>query len=340
MLTSSTRLLRLLALLPTRRHWPGAALAEHLQVHPRTLRRDIDRLRQLGYPVHASSGVAGGCGFGAGRELRPLLVGGGGARAVSVGLRRAAAVGGVAEPALRALAKLEHAMPARLRQQMDALRSTILPLPLHAQGAVDAALLVALASACHEQLQVAFAHTDGQGRSSERSVEPHGLVHTHLRWYLVAWDRARSDWRTFRVDRIDGAPRVGGHFAPRPSPDGGDLKAYVTRSLAEPAAAGPARIVLHAPHAQMARRIPASAGTLRARDERSCELECASHAPGTLVYWLMALEVDFEVLAPQELAARRRAGGRCAARGRPGGPAASHRGAVPRPRAWFLLLNI
>lgn len=314
MLSSSTRLLRLLALLSTRRHWPGADLAESLQVHPRTLRRDVDRLRQLGYPVHASSGVAGGYAFRAGRDLPPLLLDDEEARAVSIALRTATAAGGMEEPALRALVKLEHAMPARLRQQMDVLRSAILPLDA-AGPVVEAALLVGLASACHEQLRVAFAYTDGQGRDSERSVEPHGLVHAQQRWYLVAWDGTRGDWRTFRVDRIVGAPRTGGHFAPRPSPDGGDLKAYVARSLTAPLAQVPARIVLHAPHAQLARRIPASAGTLRPLGEHSCELECAAHAPCTLVYWLMALEVDFQVLAPPQLMDQVRAAGERALRG-------------------------
>ncbi len=314
MLSSSTRLLRLLALLSTRRHWTGAALAESLQVHPRTLRRDIDRLRQLGYPVHASSGVAGGYAFRAGRDLPPLLLEDDEARAVSIALRTATAAGGVEEPALRALVKLEHAMPARLRQQMDVLRSAILPLGAP-NPQVEAALLVALATACHEQLRVAFAYTDAQGQGSERNVEPQGLAHAQQRWYLVAWDCDRGDWRTFRVDRIDGAPRAGGHFAPRPSPDGGDLRAYVARSLAPPPATGPARVVLHAPHGRMARCIPASVGTLRARDVHSCELECAGHAPDTLVYWLMALDVEFEVLEPPGLADRLRAAGERALRG-------------------------
>ncbi len=145
MLSSSTRLLRLLALLSTRRHWPGADLAESLQVHPRTLRRDVDRLRQLGYPVHASSGVAGGYAFRAGRDLPPLLLDDEEARAVSIALRTATAAGGMEEPALRALVKLEHAMPTRLRQQMDVLRSAILPLDA-AGPVVEAALLVGLAS--------------------------------------------------------------------------------------------------------------------------------------------------------------------------------------------------
>src|SRR3989344_3240771 len=197
MLTSSTRLLRLLALLQTRNHWMGPELAERLEVHPRTLRRDIDRLRQLGYPVHASSGVAGGYAFRAGQALPPLLLDDDEALAVSIALRTATAgaVGGIEEPALRALVKLEQAMPARLRQQVDALRSTILPMD-RVGPVVDASLLATLASACRDQLRLAFTYGDSKGRSAERSVEPQGLAHTGHRWYLVAWDRVRGDWRT------------------------------------------------------------------------------------------------------------------------------------------------
>ena len=210
MLTSSTRLLRLLSLLQTRSHWMGQDLAERLEVHPRTLRRDIDRLRQLGYPVEASSGVAGGYAFRAGQALPPLLLDDGEALAVSIALRTATAgaVGGIEEPALRALVKLEQAMPARLRQQVDALRSTIQPLD-RVGPVVEVSVLAALASACRDQLRTEFHYEDGKGRSAQRSVEPQGVVHTGQRWYLVAWDRTRGDWRTFRIDRIVGAPSWG-----------------------------------------------------------------------------------------------------------------------------------
>lgn len=314
MLTSSTRLLRLLSLLQTRSHWAGQDLAERLEVHPRTLRRDIDRLRQLGYPVEASSGVAGGYAFRAGQALPPLLLDDGEALAVSIALRTATAgaVGGIEEPALRALVKLEQAMPARLRQQVDALRSTILPMD-RTGPVVEASVLAALALACRDQLRAEFAYEDGQGRSTQRTVEPQGVVHTGQRWYLVAWDRGRSDWRTFRIDRVVGAPQLGAHFAPRASPEGGDLKAYVARSISLAPHAEPARVVLHAPHAEMTRRIPASAAVLQPLEEgRHCLMECG--ASDSLVYWLMALDVEFEVLAPDALRARLQVAGERALR--------------------------
>ena len=314
MLTSSTRLLRLLSLLQTRSHWGGQDLAERLEVHPRTLRRDVDRLRQLGYPVEASSGVAGGYAFRAGQALPPLLLDDGEALAVSIALRTATAgaVGGIEEPALRALVKLEQAMPARLRQQVDALRSTILPLD-RAGPVVEAAVLATLASACRDQLRTEFTYEDSQGRSAQRVVEPQGVVDTGQRWYLVAWDRGRGDWRTFRIDRIVGEPRLGAHFAPRASPDGGDLKAYVARSISVPQHAGQARVVLNAPHAQMARRIPPSAAVLTPLENgQRCLMECG--AGDSLVYWLMALDVEFEVLGPVSLSDRLRVAGERALR--------------------------
>ncbi len=308
MLTSSTRLLRLLSLLQTRNHWMGQELAERLEVHPRTLRRDIDRLRQLGYPVHASSGVAGGYAFRAGQALPPLLLDDEEALAVSIALRTATAgaVGGIEEPALRALVKLEQAMPARLRQRLDALRSAIVPMD-RVGPVVDASLLATLALACRDQLRLGFTYQDLRGRSAERSVEPQGVVHTGLRWYLVAWDLARNDWRTFRIDRIVGLPTLGAHFSPRASPEAGDLKAFVSRAVAVSPYDEQARIVLHAPHAEMARRIPPAAGLLTPLDGgQRCQLECGAHALDSLTYWLMALNVDFEVLAPTSLKDRLR----------------------------------
>lgn len=208
-------------------------------------------------------------------------------------------------------------MPARLRQQVDALRSTILSMD-RAGPVVDATQLALLASACRDQLRLAFTYADRSGHSAERSVEPQGLAHTGHRWYLVAWDCVREDWRTFRIDRIVGTPSVGAHFSPRASPDGGDLKAYVSRSISAASHVEPARIVLHAPWAEMARRIPSSAGVVSALDGgQRCQLECG--ASDSLVFWLMALGVEFEVLAPAALKERLRVAGeralRCTAQG-------------------------
>ncbi len=302
MLSSSSRLLRVLSLLQTRSHWAGPELAERLEIHPRTLRRDIDRLRELGYPIHASSGVAGGYAFRAGQALPPLLLDDEEALAVAIALRLATAgtVGGVEESSLRAMVKLEQVMPARLRKRIDALRSAILPME-RIGPTVQASTLSLLATACRDQLRVDFAYLDGKGQGSQRTVEPQGLVHTGHRWYLVAWDPARDGWRSFRIDRIAGDATVGTHFAPRAGPDGGDLRAYVSRSVSVSPHAQLARVVLHQPLATMAQRIPASAGVLEAIDDHHCLLVCGAHQHSSLVYWLVALDVEFEVLEPAEL---------------------------------------
>lgn len=308
MLSSSSRLLRVLSLLQTRSHWAGHDLAERLEVHPRTLRRDIDRLRQLGYPIHASSGVAGGYAFRAGQSLPPLLLDDEEALAVAIALQIAAAgtVSGVEESSLRALVKLEQVMPARLRRRTDALRSAILPMQ-RIGPTIDAGVLATLATACRDQLQVGFHYRDLRGQGSVRTVEPHGLVHTGNHWYLVAWDPARDAWRTFRIDRVEGVPRAGAHFAPRAAP-AGDLRAYVSGVMAGVQHQGDqARVVLHRPHAVMARSIPPSAATLEPIDDAHCLMLCGTGQLDSLVYWLMALDVDFDVLEPPALKERLRA---------------------------------
>lgn len=305
MLSASTRLLQLLSLLQARRHWAGPELAERLDVHPRTLRRDIDRLRQLGYPVAASSGVAGGYALRPGKSLPPLLLDDDEALAVAISLRIAASgrVGGIEEPALQAMVKLEQLMPARLRRRADALRSAVQAMD-PVGPSVDAGLLADLAGACRDQQGLDFDYVDAKGEPSRRRVEPQGVVHTGHRWYLVAWDTLRNDWRTFRIDRIGGAATVGGHFAPRAGP--GELRAFVARSLVLSPHTEQARVILHAPLAQMAAYIPATAARLEAvdGDEQRCLLQCGAHALDSLVCWLIVLEVEFEVLAPAALRER------------------------------------
>lgn len=308
MLSSSSRLLRVLSLLQTRSHWAGHELAERIEVHPRTLRRDIDRLRQLGYPIHASSGVAGGYAFRAGQSLPPLLLDDDEALAVAIALQVAASgtVSGVEESSLRALVKLEQVMPARLRRRTDALRSAIVPMQ-RMGPTIDAGVLATLATACRDQLQVGFHYRDLRGQDTVRTVEPHGLVHTGNHWYLVAWDPARDDWRTFRIDRVEGAPRTGAHFAPRAAP-AGDLRAYVSGVMAGVQHQGDqARVVLHRPHEVMARIIPPSAATLEPVDATRCLMLCGTGQLDSLVYRLMALDVDFDVLEPPALKERLRA---------------------------------
>ena len=204
MVGTSARLLGLLTLLQSRRSWTGGELCGRLEITARTLRRDVDRLRSLGYPVHSTSGVAGGYRLGAGTELPPLLLDDEEALAVSLGLRTAAAgsVTGMEEVALRALTKLEQVLPTRLRRRLAALHAAIVPLARRGP-AVDAQTLAAIASASGEQARLAFGYRSNDGARTRRQVEPAGLVHTGWSWYLVAWDLTRADWRTFRIDRIE-----------------------------------------------------------------------------------------------------------------------------------------
>lgn len=316
MLTASTRLLSLLSLLQSRPHWAGSALAERMQVHPRTVRRDIDRLRQLGYPIQASSGVAGGYAFRAGRALPPLLLDDEEALAAAIALRTAVTgtVSGIEHTAVTALVKLEQVMPPRLRKRLDALRTTVLPLD-QSGPVVDADLLATLAGACRDQLQLHLDYADRNNQSSHRCVEPHGVVLTDRRWYLVAWCTARADWRTFRIDRIVASPVIGVHFSPRAGPGDGDLRAWVARSLSLGQYSEQARVILHAPLAAMQRQIPTSAGTLEAVDSERCLLTFSGSALGSIVYWLMAMELEFEVLGPPALAQKLRDAGQRVARG-------------------------
>ncbi len=231
MLETSARLLRLLSLLQARRDWTGPTLAERLGVSTRTVRNDVDRLRNLGYPVHASSGVTGGYRLGAGASLPPLLLDDEEAVAVAVGLRTAAGgtVTGIEETSVRALAKLEQVLPERLRYRVNALHTSTVTVP-RAGPKVDAERLSTLAAVCRDHEQLRFSYTDHAGEETLRKAEPHRLAHANGRWYLVAYDLDRQDWRLFRVDRL--APKVppGPRFVPR-DPPGGDLAGYVAAKL-------------------------------------------------------------------------------------------------------------
>jgi predicted DNA-binding transcriptional regulator YafY len=301
MLETSARLLRLLSLLQARRYWAGAELAERLEVTPRTLRRDVDKLRTLGYPVNAAAGRAGGYQLGAGAELPPLLLSDDEALAVTLGLRTAASgtVAGMEEAAVRALAKLEPLLPKRLRRRVKALSYAVVPL-MGRGPSVDPELLSVLASACRDQHELAFGYADRGGRNTQRSVEPHGLVHTGARWYLVAWDLNREAFRTFRVDRVAQAQPSTRRFLPRPVPEGGPA-AYVARTVSSSAYRYQARVILHAPLASVAERVsPLSARLERIDDERCC-METGGQSLASLGFHLAMLGVDFEVLEPVEL---------------------------------------
>ncbi|MGW1716793.1 helix-turn-helix transcriptional regulator [Streptomyces sp. NPDC002156] len=303
MLETSARLLRLLSLLQAHREWSGAALADRLGVTPRTVRRDVDRLRELGYPVNASPGTGGGYQLGAGAELPPLLLDDDEAVAVAVGLRTAAGQGieGIGETSVRALAKLEQVLPDRLRRRVGALNAFTVPMLRGPQpSAVDPAVLTELAHLCRDTERLRFEYRGHEGAVSRRTVEPHRLVCTERRWYLVAWDVDRADWRTFRVDRITPKPPHGPRFAPR-KPPADDLAAYVSQGVSTRAYASHAVVRLLVPLAEAAERISPSAGTLEPDGEEACVLRTGAASLDVMVVHIMLTGFDFEVLEPREL---------------------------------------
>jgi predicted DNA-binding transcriptional regulator YafY len=303
MLETSARLLRLLSLLQAHREWSGADLAERLGVTSRTVRRDVDRLRELGYPVNASPGTGGGYQLGAGAELPPLLLDDDEAVAVAVGLRTAAGQGidGIGETSVRALAKLEQVLPSRLRRRVGALNAFTVPMlrgPV--ASTVDPAVLTELANLCRDSERLRFEYRDHGGAPTRRTVEPHRLVCTERRWYLVAWDLDRDDWRTFRVDRITPRPPHGPRFAPR-RPPADDLAAYVSKGVSRGVYASQAVVRLLVPLEEAQERVSPSTGTLEAEGPHSCVLRTGAANLDVMVLLVMMLGLEFEVLEPAEL---------------------------------------
>jgi predicted DNA-binding transcriptional regulator YafY len=301
MLETSARLLRLLSLLQSRPDWTGAELAERLAVGLRTVRRDVERLRELGYPVDATPGAAGGYRLGVGAALPPLLLDDEEAVAVAISLRTAAtgSVAGLEEGALRALAKLQQVLPARLRHRVTAFQSAVVPLAGGPAG-VEADLLAALAAACRDQRRLRLRY-QGRDGVSAREVEPHRLVHTPRRWYLLAWDVGKQDWRTFRVDRIEGpVGPPGARFTPRTPPQD-DVAAYVSRSITSSPYRYQARILFHAPLEAVAPRTSPGAGRLEAVDADTCLFSAGSDSLDELAVHVAVKGFDFEVLGPPEL---------------------------------------
>ena len=298
----SARLLRLLSLLQTPREWTGAELAERLEVSPRTIRHDIDRLRGLGYPVHANRGAIGGYRLEPGANLPPLLLEDDEAVAVAVGLRTAAggAVTGIEETSLRALAKVEQVLPTRLRSKVNALQTHTVLVTGRAGPTVDAEVLTLLAATCRDHSSLRFDYEDRRGAPSRRSVEPHRLVNAGRRWYLVAWDTDRADWRTFRVDRLRPYLPLGGRFVPRALSDEA-VQALIARGVPPAARRYQARILVHAPAAAIAERIGPWVGTVEAADETSCYLDAGADSLELLALGLGMLEADFTVTGPPEL---------------------------------------
>lgn len=303
MLETSARLLRLLSLLQTPREWTGTELADRLEVSTRTVRQDIDRLRNLGYPVHATRGNVGGYRLGAGAVMPPLLLDDEEAVAVAVGLRSAAAgsVTGIEETSLRALAKLEQVLPSRLRRRVNALQTYTVSVPLGSgTPRVDAETLSTIVAACRDHERIRFDYQTHDTTNSRRDVEPYRLVNWGRRWYLVAWDVERGDWRTFRVDRLTLRTPTGPRFAPRELPTT-DLASYVSQGVSAATWRLRARVLVHAPAEAIAERVPAAAGSIEPIDDHSCVFETGSDSPETLALWLGMLGADFTVTDCPEL---------------------------------------
>ncbi|MEU4428422.1 WYL domain-containing protein [Actinoplanes sp. NPDC024001] len=300
---TSARLLALLSLLQTRRDWPGSLLADRLDVSLRTVRRDVDRLRELGYPIAAAKGPDGGYRLGAGTELPPLLFDDEQAIALTVALQIAATRtdDGLAEPAARALNTIRQVLPARLRNRVDALRVTAVERPTTRPAApVDGDVLLALSAAVHARETLRF---DYGADSSPRRAEPHHVITWDGRWYLIAFDLDRQDWRTFRADRITLRIPNGPRFTPRELP-GGDVAAYVTgvfRGSTDNSGRWPCQgtVILDRSAAEMARYT--REGLVEDFGDGRCRLTLGSWSWPGLAAALARYDADLEIVGPREL---------------------------------------
>ncbi|AXB48385.1 helix-turn-helix transcriptional regulator [Amycolatopsis albispora] len=315
MLETSARLLKLLSLLQTHRDWPGADLAERLGVTTRTVRRDVERLRELGYPVHALRGTPG-YRLGAGASLPPLLLDDDEAVAVAVGLRTAtsSSVTGIEETALRALTKLQQVLPSRLRHRVNTLQTATVRAGVAPGPEVSADALMTIADACRRHERLRFDYTSARGGASRRTAEPYHLVNFGRHWYLVAFDTGRDDWRTFRVDRLRPRPPAGPRFTPRELPYD-DVAAYLSHQLSARAWVCQATVRLHESAEAVADRVWPGMGAVEAVDEHSCLVHLGAETPDDLVWMITSMQTGFTLVSgPPDLAvALRRQAERCLA---------------------------
>ena len=303
--STSSRLLTLLSLLQGRRDWPGGELAGRLEVSGRTVRRDVERLRGLGYPVESLTGPAGGYRLAAGTAMPPLLLDDDEAIAIAVGLRTAAraSVTGIEETSVRALVKLEQVLPAHLRRRVQALQSATMTMPTGGGPTVDPQTLTVIAAACRDAERAALRLPRPRRRASRREVEPHSLVNVGRRWYLVAWDCGRRDWRTFRARPPHAAGAGRPLHAARAARQG-------RRRLREPEPVGGAEPLRGAAHAARLGRGDAQArrrdtgAPFEPIDDASCEYRTGDDNLDWLAARITMLGVDFDVHEPPELRRR------------------------------------
>ncbi|MBO0678981.1 YafY family transcriptional regulator [Mycolicibacterium sp. S2-37] len=300
---TTARVLQLLGLLQSRRVWAGEELAERLGVTTRSVRRDIERLRDLGYPVAASKGHGGGYQLGAGAALPPLLLDPDEAVAMAVCLRLAAGgtVAGVGESALRALTKLDQVMPARLRSQVSAVHDATVTLTSGAPASVvEPDVLMTLARACRDHEHVTAGYVDRAGNSSHRRLEPYQLVTTGRRWYVLAYDRDRQDWRSLRLDRMTDVVAAGTTFTPRPAPDAAD---YVGRAISASPYRYVARVRYQAPLDVVAPHFPPGSAQIEADGPDACIVTAGADDPERMALYFAVGGAEFQVLEPPEVIA-------------------------------------
>jgi len=303
MAAPGTRTLRLLSLLQSRRYWSGTELAARLEVSPRTLRRDVDRLRDLGYPVEARRGVDGGYQLAAGAVLPPLLLDNDEAVAIGVGLHSAIQAGsvvGIEESSLRALSKVIQVMPSPLRRRIDALAAMTISLPWQESAAsVDASVLVSVAQASRDGERLEFDYTDSGGAPSTRTVDPYRLVLLGRRWYLVAWDLTRFDWRTFRLDRLAEPKTTGTRAIPRQLP-AENAAEFVRSSIENVPSRYRVDVLIDAPAADVRARV-GHWGNLEEMGSGRCRFRMTSDSLDWPTLILGNAAAEFEVLSPPEL---------------------------------------
>lgn len=306
MAETTGRVLQLLGLLQSRRVWTGEELAERLGVTDRCVRRDVDRLRDLGYPVQSSKGHGGGYQLGSGAAIPPLLLDPDEAVAMAVCLRLGAggSVAGVGESALRALSKLDQVMPARLRSQVAAVHDATVTLTHDNDSPVAPESLMTLARACRDHEHVEIGYTDRAGNVTSRRCEPYQLVTTGRRWYLLAYDRDKQDWRSLRLDRMSHVVARGTTFVPREAPD---AASYVRQSISTNPYPYIAKVRYQASESFVAQYFSPTSVTIEADGPDACVLTAGADDPERMLYWLTLPDCEFEILGPPEVISAARA---------------------------------
>ncbi|GAB1337052.1 YafY family protein [Streptomyces sp. E-15] len=299
MLSASARLLRLLSLLASRPSWTSAELAERMAVTDRTVRRDVARLRELGYTVDSDAGPWGGYRLRAGARVPPLILDDEEALAVAVGLRGAALGGALGgdQAALSALLKLRQVLPPRIAERLGEWDDTFVRLPWPEEPRIRPGMLLELAAACRRGERVRLSYRDGQGRSTVRDADPYRLVHTGRRWYFVARDVARG-WRTFRADRVERLVPTG---QPVEITDPPDPARFVSHNTANGPYPLSATVRLPLPLQEALRLVPPTVGTHRADGPDATLVEVGGPDPDGLARYLLGLATPLRVLAPDSV---------------------------------------